>query len=252
MRKINFDNLRKCEDLYNFQVNTFDFENGLFYGEDGVWYPMPITARDLIMQGHYSKPIDENTPKKLTKFNYQSYISGLEFGYYEQLPKSNEAIIELAATEVRLSYFEHSMICEPTHSRNYGEAVGRLYYAWIYIADNVDEFIKVWNIQKSIYEKANKSFVDYLTCENKNAMIEKISNLDRNTPKQIFIILKALLNNNILLISSNEQMYKLYYAQFGYIKNYDTLKRGLNQYDWNRVDKKYIQLVTNMEDYLTI
>lgn len=85
-------------------------------------------------------------------------------------------------------------------------------------------------------KKKEYSFSDYLSCENKEAIIEKIRALDRSKPKKIYLILKALKNNRLLLWSDNETIYKAYYNEFDYHKGYDTMKRGLNNYEWKRVD----------------
>ena len=251
MRRINFDNLRKCEPLFNIQKNKFDFDSGLIYGDCGEYYPMPITVRDLVLEGHYSKAIDENTPKKLSKFNYQSYIKGLEVGYSEPLPKDNAAVFELATKEVYLSYFPQDMVCETHQSNNFGVAVGRLYHAWVYIADNVEEFSKVWNAQKEMDKKANRTFAEYLTFEDKSGLIEKIKAADRSTPKNIYIILKALFDNGILVMNNNETIYEMFYAEFGYHKSYDSLKTGLNYYTFEKPDTKNEQKIINMYEHLT-
>lgn len=97
------------------------------------------------------------------------------------------------------------------------------------------------------------SFADYLTCEdkNKNKMIEKIRKADRNTPKSIYIILKALFDNGLLTMNNNETIYKVYHAEFGYHKSYETLKRGLNHYDIDKPDTENQQKIGNMYEYLT-
>ena len=80
------------------------------------------------------------------------------------------------------------------------------------------------------------NFADYLICENKENVIKKIRELDRSTPKKIYFILRALKNNRLLVWSDNETIYKAYYNEFSYHKSFDTLKRGLNNYEWKRVD----------------
>lgn len=96
-----------------------------------------------------------------------------------------------------------------------------------------------------------KSFADYLTCDDKDKMIEKIRKADRDTPKSIYIILKALFDNGLLTISNNETIYKAYHAEFGYHKDYETLKRGLNYYDIDKSDTKNQQKIGNMYEHLT-
>lgn len=98
-----------------------------------------------------------------------------------------------------------------------------------------------------------KSFADYLTCDdkNKNKLIEKIRKADRNTPKSIYIILKALFDNGILTMNNKETIYKAYHAEFGYHKDYETLKRGLNYYDIDKSDTKNQQKIGNMYEHLT-
>lgn len=97
-----------------------------------------------------------------------------------------------------------------------------------------------------------KTFATYLNTEHKETLIEKIRQLDRSTPKKIFIILKALLDNGILLSSDNNTIFEAYHNEFGYSKSFETLTRGLNYYDFNRVDKKLIHSIENMQNNLTI
>jgi hypothetical protein len=95
-------------------------------------------------------------------------------------------------------------------------------------------------------------FTDYLKSNDNNAIIEKIKGLPRSTPKDIFIILKSLIDNGFLLFSKNEDMYNAYYNEFGYHKAYNSLKRALNTYDWGKVAKKHLQKIENMQEYLSI
>lgn len=128
------------------------------------------------------------------------------------------------------------------------------------------ELTDIYNDHKELFEKYEikaideapednnkKSFADYLTCDdkNKNKMIEKIRNADRSTPKKIYFILKALFDNGNLMISDNETIYKAYHAEFGYHKDYETLKRGLNYYDIDKSDTENQQKIGNMYEYLT-
>jgi hypothetical protein len=199
MRRINFDNLRKCEPLFNIQKNKFDFDSGLIYGDCGEYYPMPISVRDLVLEGHYSKAIDENTPEKLSKFNYQSYIKGLEVGYSEPLPKGNAAVFELATKEVYLSYFPQFMVCDVSQSNDFGVAVGRLYHVWVYIADNVEEFTKLLNILIIDFENANRTFADCLTFDDKEKLLNKLHLLiDGKQGKRIAHVLMFLFENGII------------------------------------------------------
>lgn len=88
-------------------------------------------------------------------------------------------------------------------------------------------------------------FFDYLSCANKEAIIEKIRALDRSKPKKIYFILKALFDNGSLSLPDNETIYKAYFNEFGYHKSYDTMKRGLNGYDLNKQDKANAQKIEN-------
>ncbi len=219
MIRINFDSLRKCDDLYNYQSNVFEFENGIV-DEVGAFYPMPIKARDLIMQGHYSKPISEYKPDKLTKFNYQSYFEGVKAGYNELLPKDNAAVLEIAVTDIILKYTEVDRVCSNSNAYDFGVAVGRLYHAWVYIADNVDEFARAWNLQKKIYENLNKDFADYLTCNNKDAMIEKIAMLEDKSNKRIAHLIMWLTENDKINFNVRSILYDAIRKEFSIdIKN---------------------------------
>lgn len=96
-----------------------------------------------------------------------------------------------------------------------------------------------------------KSFADYLICDDKDKIIKKISKANRSTPQSIYFILKALFDNELLVITNNETIYKAYHAEFGYHKGYETLKRGLNHYDIDKPDTKNQQKIGNMYEYLT-
>ena len=99
-------------------------------------------------------------------------------------------------------------------------------------------------------ESNDKTFSDYLIYEDKKTLIERIRETDRNTPKAIYIILRALFDNGLLMIINNETIFKAYFNEFGYHKSYDSLKTGLNYYDLKKPDKNNIQNISNMYDYL--
>ena len=108
--------------------------------------------------------------------------------------------------------------------------------------------LKLQDLKKN--KSDTKTFADYITSKNKDDIIEKIRNSDRNKPVEIFIILKALIDGGVLLFSNNETMYKAYYNQFGYHKEFDTLKRGLNSHNWVSVESKYIEKIEKMKAFL--
>ena len=99
-------------------------------------------------------------------------------------------------------------------------------------------------------KKNEYSFSDYLSCENKEAVIEKIRALDHNTPKKIYIILKALFDHGSLLLSDNETIYKAYFEEFSYHLSYDTMKKGLNSYYLDKTDKTNSSKIENMINHL--
>lgn len=96
-----------------------------------------------------------------------------------------------------------------------------------------------------------KSFADYLICDDKDKIIKKISKANRSTPQSIYFILKALFDNELLVITNNETIYKAYHAEFGYHKDYEALKGGLNYYEIDKPDTKNQQKIGNMYEYLT-
>lgn len=123
----------------------------------------------------------------------------------------------------------------------------------------IEEIKEVRNTICTILQKpqqlniiSDKTFAKYLNIENKESLIEKIRLLDRSTPKKIFIILKALFDNGVLLSSDNNTIYEAYYNEFGYSKSFDTFTRSLNYYDFNHVDKKLIQSIENMQNNLSV
>lgn len=123
----------------------------------------------------------------------------------------------------------------------------------------IEEIKEVRNTICTILQKpqqlniiSDKTFAKYLNIENKESLIEKIRLLDRSTPKKIFIILKALFDNGVLLSSDNNTIYEAYYNEFGYTKSFDTLTRGLNYYDFYHTNKKLIQSIENMQNNLSV
>lgn len=109
-------------------------------------------------------------------------------------------------------------------------------------------------LEKKELTNENRNIIPFsklLKSNNNDAIIEKIKQLDRKTPKDIYIILKALFDNGILLMNNNETVFRAFFHEFGYHKSYDTLKRGLNTYDFRKQDKKNQQSISNMLDYLT-
>jgi len=114
----------------------------------------------------------------------------------------------------------------------------------IQFKQKIDEYIE--------QQKKNEHvFSDYLTFKDKSGLIEKIRNADRSTPNNIYIILKALFDNGILVMSNNETIYKAFYDEFSYNLSYATLKRGLNNYTIEKPDTKNQQKINNMYEYLT-
>ncbi len=111
-------------------------------------------------------------------------------------------------------------------------------------------FTALGGMKKAMDDAEPETFANYLSFNNKKQLIDKIKKADRSTPKKIYIILKALFDNGILLLSDNETVYKAYYNEFSYQKSYETLKRGLNNYDFKKTDKINQQNISNMYDYL--
>lgn len=244
MRRINFDSLRKCDDLYNYQSNVFEFENGIV-DEVGSFYPMPIKARDLIMQGHYSKPIDSNTPDKLTKFNYQSYFEGVKSGYNELLPKDNATILELAVTNITLKYTEVDRVCSNSNAYDFGVAVGRLYHAWIYIADNVDEFKKLWEVLLIDFENENKTFSDCLNVDDKVVLLKKLHVLiDGFKGKRIAHVLMVLIDRKKIDFRFQNKIYDLMRLEFTFKTSDESISKYL-KYDFAKKDEKEYIFVEN-------
>jgi hypothetical protein len=112
---------------------------------------------------------------------------------------------------------------------------------YLFLVDSV--FIKNQQTDK-------KTFSDYLNSKNKDAVIAKIQALDRDKPKNIFIILQALLNGEVLLMSDNNTIYEAYYNQFGYHEEFTSFTRALNYYDWNNVDRKLLEKIEIMTNHL--
>lgn len=139
MEKIDFDSLRKCEDLYNFQVNRYDFDNGIIYANDSTrrWYPMPISGREMIADvSHPDRPIK--------KFDYSEYVHGLNDVYNGMKVGYNEPLTDILNIAISFyyspGYVSHNGLSGSTDSYEYGCKVGRLYHAWMYIANNIEKF----------------------------------------------------------------------------------------------------------------
>jgi len=116
---------------------------------------------------------------------------------------------------------------------------------------NKESKIELPEKNKKNSEHEIKILTDYLNFKNKNVVIKKIKGLDRNKPKNIFIILKALYDGGLLLMNDNNTIYEAYYNEFGYHKDFETLKRGLNYYDFEKPAKNLVQKIENMTSFLT-
>jgi hypothetical protein len=244
MKRINFDNLRKCEALYNIQENIFDFGNSFTFGEEEEFFPMPEKARDLVMVGHYSKPIDESTPEKL-KFNYHAYIAGLRVGYSEQLPKTNDAILDLAFMNISLKYTHVDKVCSNSECNTFGVAVGSVYKAWIYIADNIEEFCRLWEVSLIDFENDNKTFADLLNVDDKDMLLKKLHVLiDGFKGKRIAHVLMVLIDNRKIDFRFQNKVYELMRLEFTFETTDESINKYL-KYNFDKKDEKEYTLVEN-------
>lgn len=99
--------------------------------------------------------------------------------------------------------------------------------------------------------KTELQFIDYLIGDNRESIIEKINQTSRNTPMEIYIILKALLENGRLKMSTPADLYTAYYNQFSYHKSFETLIRGLDYHDISGTpNRKNNKKISNMYEYL--
>lgn len=97
-----------------------------------------------------------------------------------------------------------------------------------------------------------RNFADYLHYDDKAKLIEKIRNSDRDKPRKIYIILKALFDNGILILTVKDKrgLYKAYFNEFSYPLGLDTLERGMNSYSLEKKDTTNAQIISNMYEYL--
>lgn len=240
MRKINFENLSKCDDLFYFQLNRFDFEQSLIW--NGTFYPMPKKARDLILPGH-------STFEKIKVFNYESYINGLKDGYSEMMPKDSNGVIErITISECTLKYRESDKVCEPGMSYEFGVEVGMLYHAWIYIADNIDEFIKVWDVLRMEFENENKTFADRLNVEDKENYLLKLHSLiDGVKGKRIAHVLMYLFDNGIIDVIFRNKIYDLMRNEFTFKTSDESINKYLKYNNEKKDEKEYILVETALK-----
>jgi hypothetical protein len=194
----------------------------------------------------------DNSDEVLVDGKLINYIEKqqVKFGTYEPTPKKIIGSDLKDGFELTEKMFVEKMIQKLS---NYSKAD----YpddTWQMRVDLFLEYLK--NKEKSFEPKSESEkvfvFTDYLKSNDNNAIIEKIKGLPRSKPKDIFIILKSLIDNGYLLFSKNEDMFNAYYNEFGYHKAYDSLKKALNFYEWDRVDKKHLQKIENMQDYLSV
>ena len=233
--KIDYFTFMQCKTLANLD-KEFRFTDGIKINSE--WYPMPKFGRDLILQ---LDPNETNRPIK--QFDFNSYAKGFDIGYNRPMILTNEKHLLNAAKCNLPAYFVSDGIAEKKQCSDFGFSVGKCYQSWEYICHNIQDFIT---------KQKDFSFSDLLLCDTdkKKSVIEKIKQSEKNTPKKIYIILKSLSDGGLLSISTLETVYRAYFNEFGYNKNYDTLKRGLNQYDWTRTDKKHISSIDTMKTYL--
>lgn len=245
MRRINFDNLRKCEALYNFQENTFDFANSLLYGEDREYIPMPIKARDLRSPRHNPHlQID-----RLSYFNLKSYVAGVRVGYSEPLPNSNEKILELAAENIILKYRDADKVCENSQANEFGVAVGMCFRAWVYIADNIEEFTKLWQVLLKEFEGEMKIFADCLIIENKEVLLRKLHLLiDSFKGKRIAHVLMVLIDKKMIDFRFRNKIFELMRIEFSFNTSDESINKYL-KYDFSKKDEKEYTLVENALKY---
>jgi len=123
-------------------------------------------------------------------------------------------------------------------------------YGFFDFARNTYKFLidSVFIENKNVIEHV---FSDYLTFKDKSGLIEKIRNADLSKPRYIYFILRALFDNGHLVMNDNETIYEMFYAEFGYHKSYDSLKRGLNNYTFEKPDTENQQKIDNMYEHLT-
>jgi hypothetical protein len=105
-----------------------------------------------MMVGYYDKPINDQTQAKVS-YDFEAYKKGFEAGYDAQLPNSKTDILNLAKKEVYPKYFVSDLKCERGQSENFGFEVGMCYRAWVYIADNITEFITVSDFLTTTVER---------------------------------------------------------------------------------------------------
>lgn len=183
-------------------------------------------------------PAMDKLVKYLKSDEYQSYLIS------QQVPKE---------TIINVDYGKETH--DPISFLNYSKRNNRIILTYNDAEKLEKDFIHYRNSFFNVKdENKNKiiPFSDYLISNNKEDIIKKIKSLDRSKPKAIYIVLKALFDNGNLIMSENEKVYYAYYNEFGYHKSYETLKRGLNNYDFQKIDKKNEQRISNMFDYLTI
>jgi hypothetical protein len=196
---------------------------------------------DLFAIKKYNGALNElqsNYDSEIT--SYDNEVDKLQQKYFmEKANKTMSIIGMLEKIIVFMTEFKRLML----------EAIPDLEIQFLQKFDEYNEQQKQIAIEnKNVNEHV---FSDYLTFKDKSGLIEKIRDADRTTPRNIYIILRALFDNGHLVMNDNETIYKAFYAEFGYHKSYDSLKRGLNYYTFEKTDTDNWQKIDNMYEHLT-
>lgn len=219
MKQLEFTRLTECPDLYNFQENRFNFRNGLIY--EGIFYPMPEPERDRII-----------IKDEIKGFPYKPYIEGLKEGWNEPIPKGREKVLGLSLDYEPLRYFEIDKSVRSEWAFDFGFSIGRLYHAWFCICENIDDYIKTWDIEKNKYESNNKTFADKLECDNRDSLIKILTELiNGQQGKRIAYVIMVLDINKWIAFDDRKSLYSLMRNQFTFMTSDQSINKYLNKYD---------------------
>lgn len=238
MKQLNFTRLTKCPELYNIQENLFNFRHGRI--DEGIFYPMPEPERERIRNG------------EIKGFPYKPYYEGLKEGWNEPIPKESEKVLDLSFNYEPLQYFVSDKVDKSVRSEwafDFGFSIGRLYHAWFCICENIDEYIKAWEIEKGNFESKNKTFADCLKCGNNDLLIKNLAELiNGQKGKRIAHVIMVLDMNKMLTYDTRKSLYIKMKEQFTFETEDESINKFLRLYD--RANDKACRKQEPIDDFL--
>jgi hypothetical protein len=157
MEELNYERLRKCEKLYLYQKDNFDFYSGIDFEDE--FFPIPIRERELINEKKLNVPYE----------SYKAYVSGFEKGYSLPLPLTDDLILSWVHKNYReLKYLVSDGLVDKKSAINFGRKVGKIYSAWEEVIRRIDDFMPL------LEQKTNKDTLIPLIKDNYTVRLKMI------------------------------------------------------------------------------